>query len=217
MKSERKLFYIYFGTNLRYTPSNLERCFGELMGIQDKYFIYRSKSGDGDSFEKLVKKHYQVLFRFALSITKGNEDLASDILQNALLKAFLNISSFEGRSSFTSWLWVIIRNEFISLLRKESVELISSDSDFASDQPDTESVSVENSVMLEQRKENLQKMIDQLPENHREIVMMIEMAGMSYNEASEFLGVPIGSVKSRLSRAREELHRLIERNLELFP
>jgi RNA polymerase sigma-70 factor (ECF subfamily) len=164
-----------------------------------------------------VKKHYQVLFRFALSITKGNEDLASDVLQNALLKAFLNISSFEGRSSFTSWLWVIIRNEFISLLRKEAGELISSDNDFASDQPDTESVSVENNLMLEQRKENLHKMIDQLPENYREIVMMIEMSGMSYVEASEYLGVPVGSVKSRLSRAREELHRIIERNLELFP
>jgi RNA polymerase sigma-70 factor, ECF subfamily len=207
---------VYFGTNLIYTLSNLERCFGELMGIQEKYFIHRSKSGDGGSFEKLVKKHYQVLFRFALSITKGNEDLASDVLQNALLKAFLNIASFEGRSSFTSWLWVIIRNEFISLLRKESGEITGAESDISEDQPDTESVSVENSLMLEQRKENLLKVIDQLPENYREIVMMIEMSGMSYVEASEFLGVPVGSVKSRLSRAREELHRIIERNVELF-
>ena len=63
---------------------------------------------------------------------------------------------------------------------------------------------------------NLLRMIDQLPENYREIVMMIEMSGMSYVEASEFLGVPVGSVKSRLSRAREELHRIIERNVELF-
>ncbi|HRQ69520.1 MAG TPA: RNA polymerase sigma factor, partial [bacterium] len=162
------------------------------------------------------KKHYQVLFRFALSITKGNEDLASDVLQNALLKAFLNISSFEGRSSFTSWLWVIIRNEFISLLRKESGEITGTEGDISDDQPDTESVSIENSLMLEQRKENLLRMIDQLPENYREIIMMIEMSGMSYVEASEFLGVPVGSIKSRLSRAREELHRLIERNLELF-
>ncbi|HPA57026.1 MAG TPA: RNA polymerase sigma factor, partial [bacterium] len=133
-----------------------------------------------------------------------------------LLKAFLNISSFEGRSSFTSWLWVIIRNEFISLLRKESGEITGAEGDISDDQPDTESVSVENSLMLEQRKENLLRMIDQLPENYREIIMMIEMSGMSYVEASEFLGVPVGSIKSRLSRAREELHRLIERNLELF-
>lgn len=186
------------------------------MGIQDKYFIHRAKNGDSGSFEKLVKKHYHTLFRFALSITKGNEEVAGDVLQNALLKAFLNIGSFEGKSSFTSWLWVIIRNEFISLLRKKSFEITGFENDISDDQPDTESVSIENSLMLEQRKENLLKMIDQLPENHREIVMMIEMSGMSYAEASEFLGVPIGSIKSRLSRAREELHRIIERNVELF-
>ncbi|HOB72154.1 MAG TPA: hypothetical protein PKM18_10280, partial [bacterium] len=74
---------------------------------------------------------------------------------------------------------MIIRNEFISLLRKESGEITGTEDDISDDQPDTESVSIENSLMLEQRKENLLRMIDQLPENYREIIMMIEMSGMS--------------------------------------
>ena len=60
------------------------------------------------------------------------------------------------------------------------------------------------------------KMIDRLPENYREIIMMVELSGMSYVEASEFLDIPVGSVKSRLSRARDELHMLVEEDMELF-
>jgi RNA polymerase sigma-70 factor, ECF subfamily len=187
------------------------------MSYRKKYYIYKSKKGDSGSFEKLIKEHYLKLFRFALSITKGNEQTASDVLQNALVKAFLNIGSFKGESSFTSWLWVIIRNEFISYLRKESFagntlfqESIQ-DAELVDDQKTSEEF-----VNERQRKENLMKMIDMLPEIHKEIIIMIELSGMTYAQASECLDIPIGSVKSRLSRGKEELGELVKKNMELF-
>lgn len=186
------------------------------MGLIEKYNIRKAQNGDGGSFEKLVKVHYQTLYRFALSITKGNEDIASDILQNALIKAFGSIDDFKGKCSFTSWLWIIIKNEFITHLRKETGHAFFSANQTEGDTADTKNPSLENSINEEQRKENLMKMIDRLPENYREIIMMVELSGMSYVEASEFLDIPVGSVKSRLSRARDELHRLVEENMELF-
>ena len=186
------------------------------MGLIEKYNIHKAQNGDSASFEKLVKTHYQPLYRFALSITKGNEDTASDILQNALIKAFGSIDDFKGKCSFTSWLWIIIKNEFITHLRKETGHAFFSANQTEGDTADTKNPSLENSINEEQRKENLVKMIDRLPENYREIIMMVELSGMSYVEASEFLDIPVGSVKSRLSRARDELHMLVEENMELF-
>ncbi|MGI6395356.1 MAG: RNA polymerase sigma factor [bacterium] len=186
------------------------------MGIQDRFLIFKSIKGSTVSFEKLVKKHYRTLFRFALSMTKGNEELAGDVLQNALLKAFLNIKTFKQKSSFTSWLWVIIKNEFLRINKKESLEKTGISDDISQNFPDSELLSLEKNFVLEQRKENLYKMIEKLSENHREIIMMIEMSGMSYSEAGEYLGIPEGSVKSRLFRAREELFKIVEKNRELF-
>lgn len=186
------------------------------MGLIEKYNIHKAQKGDSESFEKLVKTHYQTLYRFALSITRGNENIASDILQNALIKAFESIDSFQGKCSFTSWLWVIIKNEFITHLRKESGHAFFSANQIEGDTADSDLPSAEENIHEEQRKENLTKMIEQLPENYKEIITMVELAGMSYIEASEFLDIPVGSIKSRLSRARDELHRLVEKNMELF-
>lgn len=189
---------------------------GNFMGLIEKYNIHNAQKGDSESFEKLVKAHYQTLYRFTLSITRGNENIASDVLQNALIKAFESISGFQGKCSFTSWLWVIIKNEFITHLRKESGHAFFSANQTEGDAVDTDLPSAEENIHEEQRKENLTKMIEQLPENYKEIITMVELSGMSYVEASEFLDIPVGSIKSRLSRARDELHRLVEKNMELF-
>lgn len=186
------------------------------MGLIEKYNIHKAQNGDSASFEKLVKTHYQTLYRFALSITRGNEDIASDILQNALIKAFESMDGFQGKCSFTSWLWIIIKNEFITHLRKESGHAFFNSKQTEGDAADTKNPSPEESINEEQRKENLVKLIAQLPEKYKEIITMVELSGMSYAEVSSFLDIPVGSVKSRLSRARDELHRLVEENMELF-
>jgi len=186
------------------------------MNLKDRYSIYKAKNGDPKSFEKLVRQHYTTLYRFALSITRGKGDLASDILQEALLKAFRSINSFKGESSFTSWLWVIIRNEFISQSRSGANKINARATNIENDIEDERSKGTEESITQQQRKENLHDLIDQLSDKYREIISMVELGGMSYLEASELLEIPIGSVKSRLSRAKDELKKLVERNMELF-
>ncbi len=186
------------------------------MNIKDRYNIHKAKNGSAEHFEKLVKEHYITLYRFALSITRGNTDLASDVLQSALLKAFRSINSFKGESSFTSWLWVIIKNEFITYSRSGSGRIVAKSSSIENDLEDERSESAETSITEQQRKENLYALIDELSEKYREVILMVELSGMSYVETSEFLGIPVGSVKSRLSRAKTELKKLIEQNRELF-
>ena len=187
-----------------------------MMSIKDRYNIHKARNGSTEHFEKLVRKHYRTLYRFALSITHGNSDLASDVLQEALFKAFRSISSFKGESSFTSWLWVIIKNEFITYSRSGSSRITTRASSIENDIEDERSESIEDSLTEQQRKKNLYDIIEQLSEKHKEILTMVELSGMSYLETSEFLGIPVGSVKSRLSRAKVELKELIEKNRELF-
>jgi len=186
------------------------------MNFKEKYHIFKARNGDPEHFEKLVRHHYTTLYRFALSITRRKDDLASDILQEALLKAFRSINSFKGESSFTSWLWVIIKNEFISQSRSGFNKINARATSIEADIEDKGSKSTEELIAEQQRKENLHDLIDQLSDKYKEIISMVELGGMSYLEASELLGIPIGSVKSRLSRAKEDLKNLVEKNMELF-
>ena len=88
----------------------------------ERDLIAAARTGEVGAFETLVRRHYETLYRFALGIAHGNEADAADLLQEALVKAFLNIGRFEGRSSFSSWLWRIIRNEYTDRIRRNHGE-----------------------------------------------------------------------------------------------
>lgn len=185
------------------------------MDFNEKLLLEKARKGDIDAFEKLVKNHYQRLFHFALGITGGNDATASDILQEALIKAYLNIARFEGKSSFTSWLWRILKNEFFNYMRNNDLSETTSFEDISEPAADVLSMPDE-SFFDHELKRNLMNLIDRMPEIHREIIIMAELMGMSLNEISLYLDIPEGSVKSRLSRAREKLTELVNKNMELF-
>lgn len=181
----------------------------------DRQLIRAAKNGDVPSFEALVRRHHRTLYRFALGITHGDEQEAADILQEGLVKAFLNISRFEERSSFSSWLWRIIRNEFFDRLRHGRIETVPLDegAESAGSAPQN---TPESDLVREERRRAILHLVAALPEKYSEIVILVELMELSYEDAADYLGIPVGSVRSRLSRARERLTGLVERNMELF-
>ncbi len=187
-----------------------------LMGkssADDRTLVGAARRGDVGAFEELVRRHYDTLYRFALGITRGNEAEAADLLQEALIKAFLAINRFEGKSSFSSWLWRIIRNEYTDHLRRSHGEPVPLEQASHLSAADS---TPEETVLAEERRRLLWRMIASLPEIFADAVILVELMELSYEEAADYLDIPIGSLKSRLARARERLVALAEKERELL-
>ncbi len=186
-----------------------------MLKIVEKILVLQAKQGNAFAFEKLIKTHQKKLYKFALGILEGDEVLAQDVLQNAFLKAFLNISKFEHKSSFSSWIWVIVKNEFYDYLKKNRFFKTFSIDDFENVLIDNEK-SPHLEILKEEKKRNLHNLVNSLDDKYREVITLVIFMEMSYKEASDYLNIPVGSVKSRLKRAKEKLEKKIKLNVELF-
>jgi len=185
---------------------------GEEQQHDERALIDAARRGDVGAFEALVRRHHHTLYRFALGIARGNEAAAADLLQEALVKAFLNIGRFEGRSSFSSWLWRIIRNEYTDEIRRSHGEPCSLEEVGEIADP---AATPEEGSFAEERRQILWRMLTALPQIFADVVILIELMGLSYEEAAQYLGIPIGSVRSRLARARERLVAMAQKEREL--
>jgi RNA polymerase sigma-70 factor, ECF subfamily len=139
---------------------------------------------------------------FAVSLC-GNFATADDLVQDSLLKAWGHAASFQPGTNLRAWLFTIVRNTFYSLYRKRSREVQDSDGEYA------ERLSVaptqEAAIELAEFRRALAKLSDE----HREVLVMVGASGMSYEEVAEICGVAVGTVKSRVNRARARLAELL--------
>jgi len=173
-------------------------------------------SGDIDAFEDLLIANQKNVYNLALKMT-GNPADAEDISQEAFLKAFRLLESFRGESRFSVWLYRLTYNLCIDFLRKnKKVSMISlsqkhdDDDDYEFDITDT-SEQPERTVVRNEMREIIDKSINELDVFHREILIMREIADMSYSEIAQTLKISEGTVKSRLSRARKSLAQILVR------
>lgn len=147
--------------------------------------------------------HLGALRAFALSLTR-NAATADDLVQDTLIKAWTNIDKFEPGSNMRAWLFTILRNAFYSLRRKRAREVEDVDGVFAEglmSKPDHDG-------RLNMRDFNAA--FDQLPDVQREALVLVGAGGFSYEEAAETCGVAVGTIKSRVGRARARLAELME-------
>lgn len=187
----------------------------------DELLVERAKRGDVEAFEQLIGQYEKKVFNEAYRLTNNRED-ASDIAQEAFVRVYTSLSDFRGESSFATWLQRIVRNacydEYRKRQRQRSVSL-------------DESVAVEDGALNrqladatdgpEQALERVEtqrvvhESINQLEEEYRIVLVMRDIQGYAYNEISELLGINLGTVKSRLNRARNALKEKLGK-LELF-
>ena len=166
--------------------------------------------GDVNAFETLVLSYEKNVYNLALRMVKNPED-ASDMAQEAFIRAYNSLASFRGESKFYVWLYRIVSNVCLDFLRSRSRHLtvsLSVENDEGEetelDIPD-ESQSPE--ALLERRltRDSVRRGLDALSEEYRQILLLREIQGLSYDEIAETLSMELGTVKSRIFRARKKL------------
>lgn len=174
--------------------------------LDDADLLARHVGGDHEAFGQLVARHRDRLWAVALR-TLGNPDDAADALQDALLSAYRGASSFRGNSAVTTWLHRIVVNACLDLVRRRSVRPT---------QPLPEEPAAPAADVLGDRETALAvtAALRTLPIEQSAAVVLVDLEGFSVDEASQILGVPTGTVKSRCARARA---RLAERLWDLDP
>ena len=155
-----------------------------------------------DSVRKAVLSAVPSLRAFAISLC-GNVDRADDLVQETLLRALANIDSFQPGTNMSAWLFTILRNHFRSEYRKRRREVEDTDGSYA------ESLKSQPEQQSRVEFEEFRVALAKLPQDQREAVVLRDLEELTYEEISELLKVPIGTVKSRINRGRIELARLV--------
>jgi RNA polymerase sigma-70 factor (ECF subfamily) len=166
---------------------------------------------DGRPFAEEAIEHLDPLYRGALRLTR-DPDRAQDLVQDTYARALRYQHSYKPGTNMKAWLFAIMRNLFWDRLPKTQRESVSLDdiSDFTlfdSLRDELTNEGPEASVLDGIAAQEVVKAIDRLNPLHREIVMLVDVEGFAYKDAAEILGVPIGTVMSRLHRARQQLQR----------
>ncbi len=182
------------------------------MEDSEKILIEQSIEGDREAFRTLVEKYQGRVLRLVSQVVKSRED-AEDIVQDSLVKAFVSLKSFKGQSSFYTWLYRIAFNKAIDFKRMVSRRGLASQSEL-SDLENGKAVisstldSIETPAQVVLRKEQaklIDKAMSELSEEHRSVMILREVDGLSYDEIANITGVTVGTVMSRLHYARKKL------------
>jgi RNA polymerase sigma-70 factor (ECF subfamily) len=164
------------------------------------------------TFEELAMPLFDQLYNFACWLTQDRTE-AEDLVQETFAKALRGFSSFQSGTNFRAWIYRILRNTFLTsrtgLKATAMIPLDAEDADELPAGPETpESVMISNS-----EQQTVQDALEALPVHFREVLLLCETEEMSYQEISETLSVPIGTVMSRLSRARKALRKILQQKL----
>jgi RNA polymerase sigma-70 factor, ECF subfamily len=177
----------------------------------DLPLVRRTRQGDLRAFETLVERHRDVVLRVATRIV-GAED-AEDVVQDALLRAFHRLEGFRGDAPFRAWLLQIVHNTALTTLdrrRRAGREEPTADED-AREEIGAQRLPAER-LEDRERADRLQRKLAQLPPAHRVALVLREIEGLSYEEIAVVTETPLGSVKGRLHRGRNELIELLRQN-----
>lgn len=177
---------------------------------QEAAIVRKVLGGDANAFETLVLEYEKNVYNIALRMT-GNSDDAADMTQEAFIKAYNSLQSFRGDSKFSVWLYRIVSNVCLDFLRSKNrrptVSLSVEDDDGEDAQLDVADESQSPELLLDRKltRDSVRRGLDSLPPDYRQILLLREIQGLSYDEIAQALSLEVGTVKSRIFRARKRL------------
>ncbi len=176
-----------------------------LRDLPDRELVLLCQKSNPDAFAELVGRHQDRIYT-AISRFCGNSEDACDITQRAFINAFRKIGEFKGDAAFSTWIYRIAFNQAISFRRENkhtAVSIYSKDDELLAEPADDSNPTERMESQETQRK--VQQALDLLGEADRQIILLKDLQGASYDEISDILQIPKGTVRSRLHRARLEL------------
>jgi RNA polymerase sigma-70 factor, ECF subfamily len=187
--------------------------------LNDETLLARAQAGDISAFEELVGRHEDKVYGLALRMTRSEAD-AAEITQDTFLSAYQHLADFRGEAAFGSWVHRIAANNALMRLRRQrTLEVVNEDlaapeftergSLAEAPEPDW-SRRADDRILDEELGRAIRQATDGLPEGYREVFLLKDVEGMSYEEISEMLGISVPAVKSRLHRARLSLREAID-------
>ncbi len=162
-----------------------------------------TEGSTGIAFDEAVLPHMDAAYNLARWLTRNTQD-AEDVVQEAYLRAFRFFDGFHGGNA-RAWLLKIVRNTCYTWLQKNRAQQTAASFDEKVHTDPTESQDPETLLLRKADGQSLKRALEELPGTFREVLVLLELEGLSYKQISEVLGIPIGTVMSRLARARHRL------------
>ncbi|HWR82652.1 MAG TPA: sigma-70 family RNA polymerase sigma factor [Candidatus Deferrimicrobium sp.] len=181
----------------------------------DTELITQALAGSQKAFRELTERHRPSVFHIIIKIVRDQEN-ANDLVQETFMKAFAALASYRPEYRFSTWLYKIAANSAIDHLRKRRIQALSLERHFDDDEEgrniDVADYSYHPERDLERKEQrfNIAEAIASLPDKYREVIVYRHQDDKSYEEIADLLGVPIGTVKARIFRARELLKKKLK-------
>ena len=188
--------------------------------MNERELVALAQKGNKEAFEQIVTTYEKKIYNMALRYTQDPED-ALDICQEVFLRVYRFLPRFKGDSTLSTWIYRITMNGcHDTTAKKTNIYELSLDSGANDDEPTSEIADLlfdpENEFEKKQTRELIARGITMLDSDHRDAIIMRDINGMSYDEIAYALGVSQGTVKSRISRAREKLKNFLIKNGNFF-
>jgi RNA polymerase sigma-70 factor, ECF subfamily len=189
-------------------------------GEEERQLVRLAQSGEEAAFEELIRRHQQRVFGLVSGILRRREDV-EDVVQQVFLKVFVSLRRFDHRSAFSTWLYKISVNECWDYLRKKKVRPLVYEADLSEEQVSrldgivSADRPTESSTSRTEARDLLERMMERLPEQDRQLLILKEVEGFSVQELAEILDLNVNTVKVRLFRSRARLMDVYHKRLEV--
>jgi len=175
--------------------------------------VVRAQAGDVDAFERLVVDHQAFVYNLAFRVL-GNAQEAEDAAQEALVRAWLSLPKFRSDSRFSTWLYRIVTNVCYNRIPRLRRELTILGEDELLEQPDIHSGLPLENLETDEIRVRLHRQIDELPESYRLLITLRYQQELAYEEIASITGLPLGTVKTGLFRAKRQLRSALDAHEE---
>lgn len=189
---------------------------------KEKSLVAKAKDGDMDAFEALVKANEKIIYNIVYRIMSNQED-TYDVSQETFIKAYIKLDQFNQESKFSTWLYRIATNTALDELRrrkgKETFSIDKTvhgkDNDIIPQHAD-EGEDIEKKIGEKEQVKIIEHGLKELSDDHRAVLTLRDMQGLSYEEISQVLKITLGTVKSRISRARRDMKNILLQDKEPY-
>ena len=173
--------------------------------LSDEQLVKYVREQDKQAYAEIINRYEDKLVRYAVYLT-GDADKAADVVQEAFIKAYINLNGFDIKKKFSSWVYRIVHNEAMGVLRKHNKNIpILEDVDFDS------GIDLENDLIKKELRAHTHYCLGRMPILYREPLSLYFLEDKSYDEISDILKIPIGTVGTRINRAKILMRKICQR------